>query len=101
MDMNTDDAPATKGDLKNVQGDLLAVQRAVRRIAIQAVKTHAHLDKQVGLLRGEMNAMSSRLTKQFDGFIAETGKIDRAQIIADWRVAQLEQRVDKIETRPS
>jgi hypothetical protein len=33
--------------------------------------------------------------------MTQVGKTDRAQIIADWRLAQLEKRVAAIEPRPS
>jgi hypothetical protein len=33
--------------------------------------------------------------------MSQDGKIERAQIIADWQVRELKERVDKIDPRPS
>jgi hypothetical protein len=118
MDSNQDDAPATKSDIKAllsmvatkddllaVRGDLASVQdelQATRRtLALQIVETGFQSDKKIEKLRDELNSKASDIVTKIDGFMSEVGKVDRAQIIADWRVAQLETRVDKIETRPS
>ena len=98
MDMNPDDAPATKGGLKQVQGDLKSFRRA---FALEIVKLHARIEKRDELVRGDLRAMSSRITKQIDGFMSDVGKIDRAQVISDWRLTQIEKRVDAIDSRPS
>lgn len=111
-----DDAPATKADIKALlssfkeelkadfatKDDLLATQRALeRKIALEIVKTHGRIDQLRDDLRGEMKLLASGVYKKIDGFMSKIGKIDRAQVIADWRVSQLEKRTDRIESRPS
>jgi hypothetical protein len=95
------DMSAVKGDVVTLKGEMSDVKGAVRRIALQAVETRTHMDSQFSALRQDMRDMSSRITNQIDGYMAQVGKIDRAQIISDWRVSQLEKRVDSIESRPS
>ena len=119
MAMNPEEAPATKGDVKSLRGDMNAVKGDVsvlkgdvnlmrgditsltRKFALEIVKTNARVEKLGDEIRGEIRAMHSDIVGKIDGFMSNVGKIDRAQIIADWRVTQLEGRVDKIETRPS
>jgi len=99
---NQDDAPATKGDVKLVRDELKLAQADLKRsLAVETVKTNARIDRVVEELRGEMHAMGSSIIKKVDGFMAQTGKVDRAQIIADWRLTELEKRVNSIEARPS
>lgn len=88
---NQDDAPATKRELKAVH----------RGLALEIVRTNARIDKLGEDMRGEMRAMGSAIIRKVDGFMAQTGKVDRAQIIADWRLTELEKRVNAIEPRPS
>jgi hypothetical protein len=95
---------ATKDDLARLptKDDLLAVQRDLeRKIALEIVKTHGRIDQLRDDLRGEMKVLASGIYKKIDGFMGKIGKIDRAQVIADWRVSQLEKRTDRIESRPS
>ena len=103
MDANHEGVPDAR--LARMQGDVAALKDELkaftRKFALEVVRIHARFDKQADLIRGERRAISSKVTKQFDAFMSETGKIDRAQIIADWRVSQLEKRIDKIESRPS
>jgi hypothetical protein len=98
MGMDQDEAPATKGDVNLVKGEMKAF---MRKFSLEMVKIHASNEKRHDLIRAEIRAISSNLTKQIDGYMSQVGKIDRAQIIADWRVTQLEGRVAKIEPRPS
>jgi hypothetical protein len=113
VDMNPDDAPATKGDLRALalkgdalfvamKGDMLALKgelqgefRALHRgLALEIVKTNARIDKQGDDVRSEMRSLHSDLVRKIDGFMSTVGKIDRAQIIADWRLTELEKRAD-------
>ena len=108
VDMNPDDAPATKGDLRDLalkvdlvalkgesQGEFRGELRAVHRgLALEIVKTIARIDKQGEEIRVEMRTLHSDLVRKIDGFMSTVGKIDRAQIIADWRLTELEKRAD-------
>jgi hypothetical protein len=49
----------------------------------------------------ELREMRSEIVGKIDGFMAQVGKTDRAQIIADWRLSELEKRVTAVESRPS
>ena len=105
---NQDDAAATKGDIKvflstlATKDDLKAVQRELeRRLSLESVKTNGRIDQLREDLRGESGVMVSGMFRKIDGFMSKIGTIDRAQVIADWRVAQMEKRVDAIESRPS
>ena len=91
--MNPDDAPATKGDLRALalKADLVAFHRG---LALEIVKTNARIDKQGEEIRTEMRTLHSDLVRKIDGFMSNVGKIDRAQIIADWRLTELEKRAD-------
>ena len=110
MGMNPDDAPATKGDLRDLalrgdvllkgglltlKGELQGEFRTLHRgLALEIVKTNARIDKQGEEIRTEMRTLHSDLVRKIDGFMSTVGKIDRAQIIADWRLTELEKRVD-------
>ena len=80
---------------------VIVLRSAIRRLAFEVVTIKAYIDKHDDGLRDEIRAMSSLLTSQIDGFMSNVGKIDRAQVIADWRATELEKRVDVIEKRPS
>lgn len=126
MAMNPDDAPATQGEVKSLkrgvdllQGDVKQLQgdstvlagdvaalkdelkAFTRKFALEIIKTNARTDQQVDALRGALRVIDSKLSAQIDGVMSSVGKTDRAQTIADWRMTQLEGRVDKIESRPS
>ena len=123
MDMNLENAPATKGDLKAFQDELMIALKGVRgditgmrgeiagvrdelktthrSLALEIVKTHGRIDQLREDLRGEMSIQVSGIFKKIDGFVSKVGKVDRAQVIADWRMTQIEKRVDKAESRPS
>ena len=91
---------ATKEDLKSLatKDDLKAVER---KLALEIVKTHGRIDQLREDLRGEMGIKVSDIFKKIDGFMSKVGKADRAQVIADWRMTQIEKRVGAIESRPS
>ncbi len=114
MDMSDQgDAPATKGDIQTLLSTLATkedlqsfatkddLNDLARKSALNSVKTNSRIDQLREDLRGEMSLMTSGVFKKIDGFLSKTGKIDRAQVIADWRVAQMEKRVEAIESRPS
>ena len=86
-----------KGDFALLKGDLKEFRRDTTR---ELVKICVSFDKFEESFRGEMRAMESKITKQLAGF-RWARMSDHAKIIADWRVAQLEKRVDKIESHPS
>lgn len=95
---NQDQNPATRGELQRVADDVKELRRG---FALEIVKTNARIDKLGEDIRAEMRAMSSGLHKKIDGFMSQSGKVDRAQVIADWRLTELEKRVSAIEPRPS
>jgi hypothetical protein len=109
MDVNDDGAPATKGDLRELRTELHSeVDRVDKRLsevhrslALEIVKTHERIDRSENSLRGDFREFSSRILKTVEDFMAQVGKTDRAQIIADWRLSELEKRVTTIESRPS
>lgn len=87
MDMK-EDAPALKSD--------------IRRLAIEIVKTNARMDSGFGALSAEIRASHSMIVNRIDDYMGQVGKVDRAQIIADWRLGELEKRVKTLEApRPS
>lgn len=93
MDVNDDDAPATRGQLTGVQ----------RSLALEIVRTNARMDAGFGVISEQIRTSHSLIVNRIDGYMAEVGKVDRAQIIADWRLTELEKRVKTLETpdRPS
>ncbi len=99
------DITGVQGRLTSVEGGLTSVWaelRATRRnLALEIAKTRVHGEKQTEILRDEVRARHSETIEHIDGFMSKVGTIDRAQVIADWRMSQLEARVDKIESRPS
>jgi hypothetical protein len=113
MDVNGEDASATKGDLRLVHEGMRAELKSVegrldqrigdvhRTLAIEIVKTHERIDRVESNLRGDFREFSSRILKTVEDFMTQVGKTDRAQIIADWRLSELEKRVATIESRPS
>ena len=105
MTLMRSDLTQVQGDMTLVRGDLTVVKDDLksftRKFALEIVKIHASDERRDELNRAEMRALSSNIKKQIDGYMSEVGKVDRAQIIADWRMTQLEGRVDKIESRPS
>ncbi|NNN06612.1 MAG: hypothetical protein HKL90_11985 [Elusimicrobia bacterium] len=121
MNMQDEDgAPATKGDLnrarsemktemENLRAQLRAesdrldrrIGAAHRGLAVEIVKTHERIDRVENNLRGEIRDSNSRILKAVEGFMSQVGKTDRAQIIADWRLSELEKRMALIEPRPS
>jgi len=103
MDMQEcDDAPATKGELKTEVGRLdKRIDIVHRGLALEIVKTQDRIDRSEKNLRGEIRDSSSRIIKAVEDFMSQVGKVDRAQIIADWRLTELEKRVKTIESRPS
>jgi hypothetical protein len=70
-------------------------------LAIEIVKTHERIDRSESSLRSEIRETASRVIKTVEDFITQVGKTDRAQIIADWRISELEKRVCAIDPRPS
>jgi septin family protein len=91
---------ATKDDL-----DVFATKDDLtgshRKLALEIVKTNGRIDQLREDICGEMRIMSSAFHKKIDRFMSGVGKVDRAQIIADWRMTQIEKRVGAIESRPS
>jgi len=80
--------PATKGDLDQTR----------RLLAREIVKLDAKIDRVDEGLRAEMKAWGSRIVKTVEDYSGQVGKVDRAQIIADWRLRELEKRVGTLET---
>lgn len=76
--MNDDDAP------------LIAIRETQKR-----------LDRLENNLRAEIRGCSERVLKVIEDRKSQAAKIDRVQIITDWRLSQLEKRVSVIEPRPS
>lgn len=48
-----------------------------------------------------MHVMGSGIISRIDAFMAQVGKTDRAQIVADYRLTELDNRVKILETRPA
>lgn len=97
MSMREDlDAPATKNDIVQLDQRIDTVHRS---LAIEIVKTTERIDRLGESLREEIRASSSHIISVVDGFMAQVGKVDRAQAVADWRLTQLDQRVTALETR--
>jgi hypothetical protein len=88
MSMNDDDAPATKGEVRGVQ----------RTLALEIVKTNARMDAGFDAVRSEIRMSHSMIVNRIDEYMGQVGKVDRAQIIADWRLGELEKRVKTLET---
>jgi hypothetical protein len=72
-----------------------------RSLALEIVKTHERIDRVETNLREAIRQGSSRILKSVEDFMTQVGKTDRPQIIADWRLSELEKRVATIESRPS
>ncbi len=105
-------APATQAELNVMQNDLTLLRTELRAgfelllsevkntkhdLAMEIIKTNARIDG----FQDQISAMSSTMLGRIDGFMANVGKTDRAQVIADWRMTELEKRVAAIESRPS
>jgi len=105
MSVNDEDAPATQRDLAGVKAEVERVDKRLsevhRSLALEIVKTHERIDRVETNLREEIRQGSSRILKSVEDFMTQVGKTDRAQIIADWRLSELEKRVETIESRPS
>lgn len=108
-----DDAPATRGELRTTGEELKGVIGALRDelkgetavlrrdFALETVKTHSRVDRLEASLRKDIRSESSRVIKIVEDFAAQVGKVDRAQVIADWRLTELDKRVKALESRPS
>ena len=100
-----DDLAHVKEDLTHVKGEVTFVKNDLkafkRTVALEFDKTNSRIEVFEQNIRGDIRAMESRLVKTFDGFVGGVGKVDRAQVISDWRLTELEKRVKTIESRPS
>lgn len=85
-----DDAPATKGDLA------LLVSRYDLALAID--KTNHRLETLHELAMTKIDQGFSKMTALIDGFMAQTLKVDRRQIIMDYRMDKIEKRVKTLES---
>lgn len=93
MDMKDEDAePATKGLLK-------AEIKGLRRdLVIELVKTNARLDELREDVSTKIKESTSRILKVVEDFAIGFQKVDRHQIITDYRVDELEKRVKSLES---
>jgi hypothetical protein len=97
---DSDEVAAMRSDIKLLLSTV-ATKDDFRKLALEIVKTNGRIDQQGERVEASLRGMSSSFHKKVDAFMSEVGKVDRAQIIADWRIAQLEKRVGDVESRPS
>jgi hypothetical protein len=64
-------------------------------------ETQRRLDRLENNLRSDIREFSACFIEAVEDFRTRLEKTDRAQIIADWRLSELEKRVATIESRPS
>ena len=97
MDRN-DAAPATKGDIKELRQEFKTDIRETRRVlAGEIVKTGARMDTLVDGIRADITRSSSRILTAVEEFSSQAQKVDRDQIITNYRVDELEKRVKALE----
>ncbi len=102
-------SPATRGDLASLREELKSdtvslgaelrseMKSVERRLCIEIIKTNGRIDDLAVSLRTEMREGNSTILKAVEDFAAQTGKVDRRQIIMDYRVDGLEKRVQTLE----
>lgn len=100
--MRKNGAPATKADLKRTEASLRQEIKSEtkaldRKLSIEIINTHGRIDSLGNSLRTEIREGNSSILKAVDGFMSQVGKVDRHQIITDYRVDELDKRVKAIE----
>ena len=87
--------PATKADLEHFREDLTGTDR---RLAAGIVRNHERIDRLEESLSSQLTQRTSEILKAVDGVAAQVGKIDRHQIITDYRFNELDKRVKSLES---
>lgn len=84
--------PATKGDLQLMKADLRKL------LSIEIAKTHVRIDRSMETLSAQMRENTSHILKVVGDSMAQSQKIDRDQVITNYRVDELDKRVKTLET---
>lgn len=118
---NLDSAPATKGDIRVLAAGLTATREDIKRLEAatkEELKAFATKDefrevkRDLALesarnagrfidfrddINAAMAANTSKIIKTMDGFMAQFIKVDRAQVLTENRVNELDKRVKMLE----
>lgn len=92
------DAPATRSDMRVLAKMIGDVRRG---LAVVIVRNAARVDLLEEWIDAKLQSSESRILNGMDAFASRTEKVDRAQVIVDYRLTELEKRVASIEPHPS
>lgn len=87
--------PATKGELNGIKAEMAEFRRI---FSIELVRTNARIDQLRDDLTTQIKASTSTILKVVGDFAAQFQKVDRDQIITNYRVGELENRVKNLES---
>ena len=87
-----------KSEIAEVRTELKSEIREVQRsLSIQIVNTNARIDRLGEKFSTQLSEGVSKIFNVVDGFMAQTQKLDREQVITRYRVDELEKRVKTLE----